>query len=91
MSCSNFRSSVAFFTALAVPHFRVLKDHTDSSGVHSQALDSVRAKLVETEAALKREKEAFRKAQVRVATYTYSKEKLYICFVCNRSGADCEM
>ncbi|XP_064601011.1 golgin subfamily A member 5-like [Liolophura sinensis] len=49
--------------SLKVERERVLKDHTDSSGVHSQALDSVRAKLVETETALKREKEAFQKAQ----------------------------
>ncbi|OWF43826.1 golgin subfamily A member 5-like isoform X2 [Mizuhopecten yessoensis] len=42
---------------------RILQDHTDSSGMHSQALDTLKAKLVEVEAALKREQEAYKQAQ----------------------------
>ncbi|XP_052769352.1 golgin subfamily A member 5-like isoform X2 [Mya arenaria] len=37
---------------------RILQDHTDSSGMHGQALDSLRQKLTEVEAALHREQEA---------------------------------
>lgn len=43
---------------------RILQDHTDSSGMHGQALDSLKAKLVEVEASLHREQEAYKKAQV---------------------------
>ena len=43
---------------------RILQDHTDSSGMHSQALDSLKQKLVEVEEALKREQEAYKQAQV---------------------------
>lgn len=42
---------------------RILQDHTDSSGMHSQALDTLKYKLVEVEAALQREQEAYKKAQ----------------------------
>ncbi|KAL5009113.1 hypothetical protein ScPMuIL_014694 [Solemya velum] len=42
---------------------RILKDHSDSSGVHSQALDSVKEKLREVEDTLKREQEAHKQAQ----------------------------
>ncbi|XP_050405354.1 golgin subfamily A member 5 [Patella vulgata] len=42
---------------------RILQDHTDSSGMHSQALDSLKDRLTEVEAALKREQEAYKKAQ----------------------------
>lgn len=42
---------------------RILQDHTDSSGMHSQALDSLKQKLVEVEDALKREQEAYKQAQ----------------------------
>ncbi|XP_060558221.1 golgin subfamily A member 5-like isoform X4 [Ruditapes philippinarum] len=37
---------------------RILRDHTDSSGIHGQALDSLRQKLSEVEATLEREQEA---------------------------------
>ncbi|XP_006812377.1 golgin subfamily A member 5-like [Saccoglossus kowalevskii] len=43
---------------------RILKDHTDSSGLQGQALDSVREKLQESEAALKREIQTFKQSQV---------------------------
>ncbi|XP_014681763.1 PREDICTED: golgin subfamily A member 5-like isoform X2 [Priapulus caudatus] len=42
---------------------RILRDHTDSSGAHGYALDSLREKLQETEVALKREQEAYHKLQ----------------------------
>ncbi|XP_078673189.1 golgin subfamily A member 5-like isoform X2 [Branchiostoma floridae x Branchiostoma belcheri] len=42
---------------------RILRDHSDSSGIHSQALDSLREKLHEAEAALKREQESYKIAQ----------------------------
>ncbi|XP_052270868.1 golgin subfamily A member 5-like isoform X2 [Dreissena polymorpha] len=37
---------------------RILRDHSDSSGIHSQALDSMRQKLTEVEMALQRELDA---------------------------------
>lgn len=43
---------------------RILQDHTDSSGMHGQALDTLKSKLVEVEATLKREQEAYKRAQV---------------------------
>ena len=43
---------------------RILKDHSDSSGLQSQALDSIREKLVESENILEREKESFKVTQV---------------------------
>ena len=46
--------------------FRILKDHTDSSGVHGQALDSLKQKLGEVEGALKREQDALKKIQVMI-------------------------
>ncbi|XP_013084244.2 golgin subfamily A member 5-like isoform X1 [Biomphalaria glabrata] len=42
---------------------RILRDHTDSSGLHSQALDSMKEKLEEVEAALRREQTAYKQAQ----------------------------
>ncbi|GFR57478.1 Golgin subfamily A member 5 [Elysia marginata] len=42
---------------------RILQDHSHSSGVHGQALDSMKEKLEQTEAALYREQEAYRLAQ----------------------------
>lgn len=45
---------------------RILQDHTDSSGMHSQALDSVKQKLVEVEDSLRREQEAYKQAQVEL-------------------------
>lgn len=42
---------------------RILQDHTDSSGMHGQALDSVKQKLVEVEDSLRREQEAYKQAQ----------------------------
>ncbi|XP_046561937.1 golgin subfamily A member 5-like isoform X2 [Haliotis rubra] len=46
---------------------RILKDHTDSSGMHSQALDSLKEKLSEVEASLRREQDAFKHAQQEAA------------------------
>ncbi|XP_072031496.1 golgin subfamily A member 5-like [Amphiura filiformis] len=43
---------------------RILKDHSDSSGIQSQALDSIREKLTESDHILQREKEAFKATQV---------------------------
>ncbi|XP_061173626.1 golgin subfamily A member 5-like isoform X2 [Saccostrea echinata] len=42
---------------------RILRDHSDSTGVHSQALDSVQAKLSEVEGALRREQDALKQVQ----------------------------
>ncbi|KAL3873305.1 hypothetical protein ACJMK2_036441 [Sinanodonta woodiana] len=42
---------------------RILSDHTSSSGVHSQALESLKEKLTEVEASLQREQEAYKQAQ----------------------------
>ena len=43
---------------------RILRDHSDSSGIHGQALDSLRQKLTEVEASLQREQEASKISQV---------------------------
>ncbi|XP_022103780.1 golgin subfamily A member 5-like [Acanthaster planci] len=43
---------------------RILRDHSDASGVHSNALDSVKDRLTETESLLKREQDAYKTAQV---------------------------
>ncbi|ESP02313.1 hypothetical protein LOTGIDRAFT_82054, partial [Lottia gigantea] len=48
---------------LQLQRTRILQDHTDSSGMHSQALDSLKEKLIEVEAALKREQEAYKQSQ----------------------------
>lgn len=42
---------------------RILKDHSDSSGMHGQALDAMKEKLEEVEAALRREQEAYKQVQ----------------------------
>nr|XP_054758697.1 golgin subfamily A member 5-like [Lytechinus pictus] len=42
---------------------RILRDHSDSSGMQSHALDSINDKLLESEQALKREHESYRLAQ----------------------------
>ncbi|XP_005099211.1 golgin subfamily A member 5 [Aplysia californica] len=42
---------------------RILRDHSDSSGLHGQALDSMKEKLEEVEAALRREQLAYKQAQ----------------------------
>ncbi|RUS70161.1 hypothetical protein EGW08_022080 [Elysia chlorotica] len=42
---------------------RILQDHSHSSGMHGQALDSIKEKLAESEAALRHEQEAYRIAQ----------------------------
>ncbi|XP_077996427.1 golgin subfamily A member 5-like isoform X2 [Glandiceps talaboti] len=47
---------------------RILKDHDDSSGIQGQAMDSIREKFHETEAALKREQESFKIAQAEAMT-----------------------
>ena len=44
--------------------YRILRDHTDSSGIHGQALDSLRQKLSEVEATLEREQESNKMARV---------------------------
>ncbi|XP_053376956.1 golgin subfamily A member 5-like isoform X2 [Mercenaria mercenaria] len=46
---------------------RILRDHTDSSGIHSQALDSLRQKLTEVEATLEREQESNKMARQEAA------------------------
>ncbi|XP_059159175.1 golgin subfamily A member 5-like [Physella acuta] len=46
---------------------RILKDHTDSTGVHGQALNSVKDKLEEVEASLRREQAAYKQAQQEAA------------------------
>ncbi len=45
--------------------FRVLQDHTTSSGVQYQALDSLKQKLSEAEETLRREQESGRLIQVK--------------------------
>ncbi|PIK45595.1 putative golgin subfamily A member 5 [Apostichopus japonicus] len=52
---------------------RILRDHSDSSGIHSQALDSLKLKLQEAEVEVKREKESYKKLQVE---YMQRQEKL---------------
>jgi len=47
-----------------------LRDHTDSSGMHSQALDTLKYKLTEVESALRREQESYKKAQVCIVIVT---------------------
>ncbi|XP_064624072.1 golgin subfamily A member 5-like [Lineus longissimus] len=42
---------------------RILQDHTQSTGVQSQAFDSMKEKLNEADMALQREKETYRKVQ----------------------------
>lgn len=42
---------------------RILRDHSDSSGVHGQALDSLQAKLSEVEATLRREQDSLKQVQ----------------------------
>lgn len=42
---------------------RILRDHSDSSGVHGQALDSLQAKLSEVEATLGREQDSLKQVQ----------------------------
>lgn len=42
---------------------RILRDHSDSTGIHSHALDSMKEKLSEVEAALRREQAAYTQAQ----------------------------
>ena len=44
--------------------FRMLKDHSDVSGIHGQALDSLRLKLTEVEGQLQREEEAHKRTEV---------------------------
>jgi len=51
--------------AILMGSYRILQDHTDSSGIHGQALDSLRQKLTEVEAALQREQEANRMSRVK--------------------------
>ena len=46
-------------------YFRILQDHTDSSGMHGKALDALKEKLVDVETTLKREKESFQMSQVK--------------------------
>ncbi|XP_071832592.1 golgin subfamily A member 5-like [Apostichopus japonicus] len=52
---------------------RILRDHSDSSGIHSQALDSLKLKLQEAEIEVKREKESYKKLQME---YMQRQEKL---------------
>ena len=42
----------------------MLRDHSDVSGIHSQALDSLRLKLTEVEGQLQREEEAHKRTEV---------------------------
>ena len=45
---------------------RILQDHTSASGVHGQALESLKAKLNEAEEQLRREKQNTEKIQVKL-------------------------
>ncbi len=51
---------------LCFPIHRVLQDHTTSSGVQNQALDSLKLKLNETEENLRRQQEANSHMQVKI-------------------------
>jgi len=42
---------------------RILQDHSDSSGLHSQALESLKVKLAEAESKLKMDQEHLQKSQ----------------------------
>ena len=44
--------------------FRLLQDHSESTGVHSQALDTLKAKLEESERKLKASQESHKNMQV---------------------------
>ena len=57
---SSFRS---FF--LSPCCFRLLQDHSESTGVHSHALDTLKAKLEEAERRLKAAQKSQDKMQVR--------------------------
>lgn len=46
---------------------RLLKDHSDVSGLHGQALDSLRLKLTEVEGQLQREEEAHKRTEQEAA------------------------
>ena len=45
-------------------YFRILKDHTNSSDMQSQAFETLKEKLNDLEVQLQREKSAFFEAQV---------------------------
>ena len=49
--------------------FRLLQDHSASTGVHSHALDTLKAKLEEAENKLKSEQESQKKMEVSCHNY----------------------
>lgn len=59
----NLQSSKKEMDRLQGEKSRILQDHTDSSGMHSQALDSLKQKLAEVEDSLKTEKQSYKQAQ----------------------------
>ena len=64
---------------MVIPH-RILQDHSHSSGMHGQALDSMKEKLEEAEATVRREQEAYRLAQVIVGS-ALCYFKIFICIM----------
>ena len=51
---------------------RILKDHSDSSGIQNQVLDDLRARKEEAKQALKREQEVHQQSRVgRTVTLDY--------------------
>ncbi|XP_063426720.1 golgin subfamily A member 5-like [Mytilus trossulus] len=59
----NLQSSKKEMDRLQGEKSRILQDHTDSSGMHSQALDSLKQKLAEVEDSLKAEQQSYKQAQ----------------------------
>lgn len=55
---------------------RVLRDHSNSSDLHAQLVDTLKSKCDELEASLAREKEAYTNIQVEQARFCCSKSSL---------------
>ena len=58
-----------YSSAICFIHYRVLKDHTDSTGLQTVALDSFKVKLEEKEKELQNLQADFSKAQVKILFY----------------------
>ena len=63
--CDNIAIAILIvFIELSCCSFRLLQDHSASTGVHSHALDTLKAKLEEAENKLKSEQESQKKLEV---------------------------
>lgn len=61
---SNENNYVVNYVKIIFFACRLLQDHSESTGVHSQALDTLKAKLEESERKLKASQESHKKMQV---------------------------